>query len=121
MTSDLLKPVKAAERLPGEQDVMPKLGYCWWWSKASGAWFLCDASYMIDLYPAWLPYSALPDPTDYSRGCLCHKLRDCFYIPEGIEWFWDEHEFCWRPSAEGERVFYLNARLDLRGEQGVSQ
>jgi hypothetical protein len=124
MTSRKIAPVQAAKQMPENGDLMPKLGYCWWWSKASGAWFLCDAGHMIDLYPYWLPYGELPDPSVNQEGVFDFRLRSFGWTFGDKEWVWDEQQYCWLPSDRGTRAFYALEsfdQIDLRGEQEVSR
>jgi hypothetical protein len=37
------RPVAVADRLPYDDELEPKLRYCWWWHWDDEAWYYCDA------------------------------------------------------------------------------
>jgi hypothetical protein len=112
------RPVRASSRAPRAEDLMPKLGYCWWWSPTREAWFLCDARWLGDLYPWWLPYTALPDPSSLSDGCSGYRLRPVDWKAGDPEWVWDGSDDCWVPCDKGVLAVYCLSsfgEIDLRG------
>jgi hypothetical protein len=58
-----IEPVPVSERLPGPEDVEPKLRYCWWYNYIDQAWHYCDAGHCDrNTWTHWLPHYALPVP-----------------------------------------------------------